>query len=135
MAHEHHSHLHLTNPHLTHCQSLLLKPQHTHLHTLLFTHRPGVAQGLSSADLLYEVQQPLAAAGQNFALTVTRKATGQPVFNTQGHRWGGCGSTVCSCVQTSAGGGGSYELIGSRDQGQQQGGGNAFERQRSSGQK
>ena len=48
-------------------------------------------QGLAASELLYDVKQPeaaaaAAAAGQPFALTVTRKATGQPVFNTQGHR-------------------------------------------------
>jgi hypothetical protein len=51
--------------------------------------RPRPVQGLAASELLYEVKQPAAAAaaaGQPFALTVTRKATGQPVFNTQGHR-------------------------------------------------
>lgn len=45
-------------------------------------------QGLSARELLYEVKQPLTAADQPFALTVTRKASGQPVFSTEGHRWG-----------------------------------------------
>jgi hypothetical protein len=49
--------------------------------------RPHPVQGLAASELLYDVKQPAAAAaGQPFALTVTRKATGQPVFNTQGHR-------------------------------------------------
>lgn len=48
--------------------------------------RPSSVQGLSAKELLYEVKQPMTASGQHFALTVTRKATGQPVFNTQGHR-------------------------------------------------
>lgn len=47
--------------------------------------RPEPVQGLSARELLYEVKQPLTAADQPFALTVTRKATRQPVFNTEGH--------------------------------------------------
>lgn len=50
------------------------------------TCRPHPVRGLSSSDLLYDIQQPLTASGQPFAVTVTRKATGQPVFDTRGHR-------------------------------------------------
>jgi hypothetical protein len=47
-------------------------------------------RGLSSSDLLYDIKQPLTASGQPFAVAVTRKATGQPVFDTRGHRCGTC---------------------------------------------
>ena len=56
---------------------------------LMFTYlcRPGALAGLSDASLAYTVEQPAGAAGQPFALTVSRRSNQQPIFDTSGHRY------------------------------------------------
>ncbi|WIA20582.1 hypothetical protein OEZ85_004970 [Tetradesmus obliquus] len=47
--------------------------------------RPGSEPGLSSSSLQYAVE--LSQPGQPFGLTVNRKSNGQPIFDTNGHRF------------------------------------------------
>lgn len=49
--------------------------------------RPGPAENLNPASLAYDVQQPTGEPGQPFALTVTRRSTGEPIFDTTGQRF------------------------------------------------
>ncbi|KAF8062770.1 Alpha-glucosidase [Scenedesmus sp. PABB004] len=58
--------------------------------------RPGVQAGLAGADLAYDValSQPARrsqgqgqGSGEPFALTVTRRGSGAPIFDTRGHRF------------------------------------------------
>ncbi|KAF8062771.1 Alpha-glucosidase [Scenedesmus sp. PABB004] len=56
--------------------------------------RPGVQAGLAGADLAYNValSQPARrgqgqGGGEPFALTVTRRGSGAPIFDTRGHRF------------------------------------------------
>ncbi|KAF8061064.1 alpha-glucosidase [Scenedesmus sp. PABB004] len=46
--------------------------------------RPGASPGLGREELLYTVLQPGGRPGRPFALTVARKATLEPVFDTRG---------------------------------------------------
>jgi hypothetical protein len=46
--------------------------------------RPGAAAGLTASSLLYDVALP--EAGTPFNLKVTRKATGDAIFDTTGHQ-------------------------------------------------
>jgi len=56
---------------------------------LLLVCRPGAAVGLSPASLQYSVMQPSAspALGAPLAVTVGRKGSDTPMFDTTGHRW------------------------------------------------
>lgn len=56
---------------------------------LLLVCRPGAAAGLSQASLQYSVMQPSAspALGAPLAVTVVRKGSDTPMFDTTGHRW------------------------------------------------
>ncbi|WIA20052.1 hypothetical protein OEZ85_005917 [Tetradesmus obliquus] len=47
--------------------------------------RPGPAAGLTASSLLYDVSLP--EPGAPFALQVTRRATGQAIFDTTGHQF------------------------------------------------
>ncbi|KAF8062769.1 alpha-glucosidase [Scenedesmus sp. PABB004] len=47
--------------------------------------RPGAQAGLSAKALTYDVST--GAPGEPFALTVTRASTGEPIFDTRGHRF------------------------------------------------
>uniref|UniRef100_A0A383VTZ3 Maltase n=1 Tax=Tetradesmus obliquus TaxID=3088 RepID=A0A383VTZ3_TETOB len=47
--------------------------------------RPGAAAGLTASSLLYDVSLP--EPGAPFALQVTRRATGQTIFDTTGHQF------------------------------------------------
>eukprot|EP00878_Enallax_costatus_P002700 GHUV01002888.1.p1 GENE.GHUV01002888.1~~GHUV01002888.1.p1 ORF type:complete len:873 (+),score=203.93 GHUV01002888.1:194-2812(+) len=49
--------------------------------------RPGPAADLSPSSIAYEVQRPAGEPGQPFALTVTRRSSGEPIFDTSGHRF------------------------------------------------
>lgn len=63
--------------------------------------RPGALAGLSDASLAYTVEQPAGAAGQPFALTVSRRSNQQPIFDTSGHRYAaGLGSAVNAQSET-----------------------------------
>ena len=46
--------------------------------------RPGPAAGLTASSLLYDVSLP--EPGAPFNLQVTRRATGQPIFDTTAHQ-------------------------------------------------
>jgi hypothetical protein len=55
----------------------------------MFYHRPGAAAGLEPGSLQYSVAQPslTTVPGQSLALTVMRKGSTVPLFDTAGHRW------------------------------------------------
>lgn len=50
---------------------------------LLF--RPGPSLNLKAGDLMYQVQQPVAKPKHPFALTVSRKPSLEPIFDTRGY--------------------------------------------------
>jgi hypothetical protein len=63
------------------------------LHLLVCAHRPGAADGLNPATLQYSVVSPSAtpAIGTPLAISVARKGSSVPLFDTTGQRWvNGC---------------------------------------------
>jgi hypothetical protein len=56
----------------------------THCAVATELRRPGAVAGLTASSLLYDVVLP--ESGAPFNLKVTRKATGEAIFDTTGHQ-------------------------------------------------